>query len=286
MKYSSLIEALQLLFKIFVVFGLFAFANCVHAKGNRASECEALPLQVQLPRLVVVGEVHGTNEHQKIAAQLVCRGIREGRNVVLALEIRSTEQSRIDEFLRSAMTPEDTTELLSGQVWQSDFQFGVASRAMLELIKTVGRWRASGASVAITTFDRPLQAVAGQPSTAQQKQLRQRREDAMAANIDELASASSNDLVVVLVGRAHIAKNDDAKPTEFRSIATLLAPKHKFLSVGVAYSGGTAWVCTFAEGKNKCGPQDFESYAPPLGDLTIVVDAGVLSASPPAVETR
>ena len=111
---------------------------------------------LQRHRIVVLGEMHGTHEAPALAGELArTRLDRDATGVTLALEIHGAEQARIDAFLASAGSPAAREALLSGAFWarpaaQSD---GRRSVAMLALLETARRLRASGNDLRVLAFD-------------------------------------------------------------------------------------------------------------------------------------
>ena len=111
-------------------------------------------------RIVVLGEMHGTNEAPALAGELA--GLqRQGTDgapaggVTLALEIHATEQARIEAFLDSSGDAGARDALLSGPYWavapeRSD---GRRSVAMLALLESVRERRSAGEDLRVLAFD-------------------------------------------------------------------------------------------------------------------------------------
>jgi hypothetical protein len=248
--------------------------------------CEKFSIPTNLPRLVIVGEVHGTVEHQAVAAQFLCEAAKSGTQTILALELRTAEQNSIDRFLRSKGSPADVADLLNGPMWQNDSQFGIASEAMLDLFKRVWQLRKLGAAIDIRAFDPPLPMFKERPTKEQLSVARQARESAMAKNISALAASPSTELVIALIGRAHVSKSDAFKSPDFKSVAHILTETNKYLSVGVSHKGGSAWVCTLKDDREVCGAQEFETFTPLPTDFDLVISVNTLTPSPPAVKKK
>lgn len=75
------------------------------------------PLTMPAPSLLLVGEVHGTNEAPALVGDLACASAKSGNAVVVALEVPIEEQARLDRFLTSDGTDADQKALLNSEFW-------------------------------------------------------------------------------------------------------------------------------------------------------------------------
>jgi hypothetical protein len=121
-----------------------------------ASPCGAPVRGLELLRddqLVLVGEMHGTEESPAFVARLLCE--RDERPSVLGLEIPASEQAALDAFLASDGEAPALRALVASPHWQraSQEQDGRSSLAMLALVETVRRARMAGRSIAVVAFD-------------------------------------------------------------------------------------------------------------------------------------
>ncbi|WAS91908.1 hypothetical protein [Nannocystis punicea] len=66
--------------------------------------------------------------------------LAQGRPLVLALEIPTTEQARIDRFLASSGDAAARAELVSGDFWTFPMQDGRRSQATVDLLAAAQRW--------------------------------------------------------------------------------------------------------------------------------------------------
>ena len=103
--------------------------------------------------VLLLGEIHGTAQSPAFAGDAACRAARSGLPVVVALEQPVAGQQRVDTFLASDGGEHARRALLAGPFWQSGYQDGRASQAMLELIERVGRLRRSGSPARVVLFD-------------------------------------------------------------------------------------------------------------------------------------
>lgn len=104
-------------------------------------------------RLVMIGELHGTQETPALVGDVLDHFAARDRGVVLALEVSTQEQPRFDRYLASRGTAADRTALLEGAHWREVHHDGRDSKAMLDLIEHVRRLRTRGAPVALVAFD-------------------------------------------------------------------------------------------------------------------------------------
>jgi hypothetical protein len=130
---------------------------CVPTLARLATQHEgsAAPLLLQAINgrgVVLLGEMHGTQEAPMLAGQLVSHYASQCQPVRLGLEIAHDEQPGVDRFLDSHGDEQARRALLAGAQWRAPFD-GRDSEAMFELIDLVRRLRASGADVGVVYFD-------------------------------------------------------------------------------------------------------------------------------------
>ena len=102
---------------------------------------------------LLLGEIHGTAESPAFALEVACHAARSGLPVVVGIELRASEQERVDAFMDSEGTDGDRRALLAGSPWQAGYQDGRASHAMLELIDGLRQLRHDGLDVRTALFD-------------------------------------------------------------------------------------------------------------------------------------
>jgi hypothetical protein len=267
---------------------LFLFLLSVPLPGLAgAPECKAVrgiePLLK--PGVVLLGEIHGTNESPAFVGEIVCHALRAGLPVTVGLEIPGEEEPRFAAYLDSAGTAADREALLAGAFWQDAYQDGRRSEAMLGLVERLRQLRKQGAKVRLVLLD-----VTGASSG-------QERDRAMAERLKAAAGGAPADLIVTLTGNIH-NRTVQGTPWDasYEPMGYLVARDSALhpLSLDVSYTGGTAWTCTSAE-RESCqtrslkGQGEGQALEVRLGDA---VDAngfrgsyhvGTLSASPPAV---
>lgn len=54
------------------------------------------------PQIIIVGEMHGTEQAPRFVSGLVCSLLQAGHGVIVALERNATEQGALNDFMASA----------------------------------------------------------------------------------------------------------------------------------------------------------------------------------------
>ena len=184
---------------------------------------------------LLLGEIHGTEESPAFALEVACHASAEGDPVVVGLELRSSEQERVDAFMNSEGTDEDRNALLAGPTWRASYQDGRASHAMVQLIDGLRKLRRDGRKVSVVLFD------------ASGKNGGQQRERDMARNLAAAAAASPGAVLVVLTGNMHSrVTKGTSRNSEYEPMGYLIGQEEsvgRLISLNVAHAGGSAWIC-------------------------------------------
>jgi hypothetical protein len=193
--------------------------------------------------VVLLGELHGTQQVPHFIAQSVCQAAVQGVPVTVGLEIPDMNQERLQTFVASEGKEQDWAKLMESPFWRSPYPDGRNSDAVAYLIEALRKLRSQGLDVAVFAFDRPpLEGDA--------------REEAMANTVMEVAGNSQDRAVLVVSGNLHprqvkgLPWNPDYRPMGLR-----VADKFSNVySLDIAYKSGTAWICAVsAEQKLDCG---------------------------------
>lgn len=240
--------------------------------GTAWAGCTA-PREIRSAPITLVGEVHGTAESPAWVGELVC-AISRSESTILGLEVPSSEQARLDQYMRSRGSSGDRRALLEGTFWSSPD--GRASVAMVQLVERARQLRQRGRAVRVVALDKP--------------DARPSRNAVMAASIRALHVQAPRARIVALLGNLHAPSSPiPDRPAWDQPVGVQLqdlAP----LSVLALYQQGTAWVCmpecavhpvrsSWAAGREPryyAGESAMEGYA-----STQVL--GAVTASPPAV---
>lgn len=196
------------------------------------------------PRYVIFGEIHGTIEAPGFVGAVACALTKEGKRVLVAVELGAPDNPRLQEAWHSPGNTFETKLLSSGWADRDD---GVTSVAMLALLKRLHELKSSGSDISVVAFN-------GFSDYAQEHRLsslpgQEPHEAAQAENIKEAANRSVYDYVLILAGVSHARKLEiDHAGEQYRPMAMFLENSGKVVSLRMATSGGTAWNCTLKPG--------------------------------------
>jgi erythromycin esterase-like protein len=230
--------------------GLLVFAAlgaAARATAPPANAADLLP-DAHEARVLVLGELHGTNEAPALAAAVVRQRLDAGLPVTLALEVHAAEQPRLDAFLASNGDDAARTALLRGDFWQvpAERSDGRRSVAMLALLESMQRFRAAGHDVRVLAFDAG-NAGGGAP----------RRNQRMAAVLREAIARDPQRAFVVLAGNYHLRRVTPDRMGGLLSGESPPVPTMAHLAdlpvfrVNVTARDGEFWACM----GGACGPQ-------------------------------
>lgn len=234
-------------------------------------------------RLLVLGEIHGTQEAPRFALDTVRASVAEYEPVVLCLEIDRSEQARIERYLASAGSEPDKQDLLAGYHWQLGALDGRGSVAMVELIEGVRQLAMSGSRVSISCF------VGGPMPASSDGVDPEANEKHMARGILDELTREPHARVVVLVGNAHAATSGSENP--WLPMGYYLKQQHpEMVSLDMRFGGGEAWCFDGEPGVHPVrGDGAFDACGIDLtptfrhGDFSGVFDLGRVTASMPAL---
>jgi hypothetical protein len=229
--------------------GCAAAASSRHVTSHL--ECPALQVPAQLARsggVIMVGELHGTEQAPRFVGDLACALARRGLPVTVALELPVELSDRLQ---RLATAPAGQTNTVDWQaVFSAAWQDGRRSTAIAELVERVAAMRRAGANVGLASY------APDSAPTAQE------RDTGMGRAIAALAVAQRS--IIVLSGNLHnrlrvgTAISRDYRPAAV-TLASLVDPK-RIVSLDMAYEAGTAWICTGSApadcGVRKVGPRN------------------------------
>ena len=239
-----------------------AAIGCAVASGRRATarfECAALQIPAQFSRageVVMVGEIHGTEQAPRFVGDLACTLARRGLDVTVALELPLELSDRLKRLGsandRTADSPD--WQAVFGGTWQD----GRRSTAIAGLVERVADMRRAGMNVELASY-----APDSAPAQA--------RDDGMARAIAALSASRRS--VIVLSGNLHnrlrvgTAISPNYRPAAF-TLAGLIEAK-RIVSIDMGYEAGTAWICT-GPTPTDCGVQKIRARNPlSWGDIRI-----------------
>ncbi|MCP3058587.1 hypothetical protein LXT21_07370 [Myxococcus sp. K38C18041901] len=223
------------------------------APSQMAIEC-GLPIiglgkKAQPGTVMMLGELHGTQEVPRFVAQTSCQVTVAGTPVTVGLEIPLENQGRVDAFLDSKGEEGDWLKLMESPFWRSPYPDGRGSEAMANMLEQLRQLRSQGLDVDVVVFDHP-------------KANGQQREDAMAATLVHQVESAPKRFYVVLSGNIH-SRTKKGLPwnKDHRPMGLLLKEKlDDVVALDMAYDSGTAWICSVdSQGKRDrldCGVRE------------------------------
>ncbi|PTL80595.1 hypothetical protein [Vitiosangium sp. GDMCC 1.1324] len=193
--------------------------------------------------VVLLGELHGTQQVPHFVAQSVCQVATQGIPVTVGLEVPDMNQARLEAFLASPGKQEDWAKLMESPFWRSPYPDGRNSEGVVFLIDALRKLRSQGLDVQVFAFDRPpLDGDA--------------REEAMAKTVRDVALKSQKRALLVVSGNLHprqvkgLPWNPDYRPMGQRLASEL----PQVYSLDIAYNSGSAWICAVdKDQKLDCG---------------------------------
>ncbi|WP_028103922.1 hypothetical protein [Pseudoduganella violaceinigra] len=229
--------------------------------------------------IVLVGELHGTQEIPAFVAGLSCSLLRSGRPVVIGLEQLASIQPELDSFMASDGGAEARRQLAASDL--GTLRDGRGSMAMLELVESARAMAKAGAPLKIFAFDPDVdfETWRADPNRAQQM-----RDSGMAANIMAMHKAHPGAVMVNLMGTTHAARKRGEVFDTFEPAAYLVSQQVPTFAISIAEQGGETWNCIGVRGKPDCAPHALSNT--PLDQQgrqgeDVLVALGATKASPP-----
>lgn len=230
-------------------------------------------------RIIMFGEMHGTNESPDAMASFLCELVKNGTPIKFGIEAAHNQGSALNEALTWPIEEQRLTDA-APQMWS--VPDGRNSIAVLRLLKKLALWKASGANIEVFAFD----------STFVGDDAGFSRSTVMAREVDT-AAREFDGAVVVLTGGYHIRLN----PPELQNSGGSLASEVRerpVLAMDMAHEGGTAFVTvSFGGGEPVTGESSFAKNHTEDRDMNSFrvseIDGrkgyyfvGAITASPPA----
>ncbi|QSQ20240.1 hypothetical protein JY651_33950 [Pyxidicoccus parkwayensis] len=210
------------------------------APSAMSMEC-GLPIiglgkQVKRGGVLLLGELHGTQEVPRFLAQASCQTVVAGTPVTVGLELPVESQERIAGFLTSAGTDADWLKLMDAPFWRSPYPDGRGSEAMANMLEQLRQLRVRGLDVEVFVFDHP-------------KLQGQVREEAMAATVLSRVKHAPDRFFLVVSGNIHPRTKPGLPWNGKYQPMGLLLSKHvkDVVALDMAYNSGSAWICAVDE---------------------------------------
>ena len=197
--------------------------------------------------VMMLGELHGTQEVPRFVAQSACQVASSGTPVTVGLELPVENQQRVATFLRSAGTDDDWLKLMEAPFWRSPFPDGRSSEGMANLLDQLRKLRTQGLDVDAFVFDHP-------------KVQGQEREQAMADTVLSYVRKGSERFFLLVAGNIH-PRTAKGLPWDksYRPMGLIIAEEvEDAIALDMAYNSGTAWICAAGSKGEKleCGVKE------------------------------
>lgn len=205
------------------------------------------------PATILVGEMHGTWESPVLVASLVRSALSKDAPTVLCLELESSEQSALDEFLRSDGGMNAIAALLKSRHWSNTD--GRASTGMFAMIELMRRLIKQGSDVRLIAIDLDIPNILPEnvdpknidPKLVEEFQrLSEKRDQVMAENVVAARNNFPMSHVIALTGNIH-TKYTKGLPWdgEYKPMGWyILEQLPNAICLDFQCSGGNAWQAT------------------------------------------
>jgi hypothetical protein len=252
----------------------------------RAMGIQQITCQWVSRRLMIIGELHGTNEIPALLTGLIAAQPKT-RAIQIGLEWSVEQQAAVDRYLRSAGTAADLAKLTVGPYWEHPD--GRMSHAWLAVLDKVRELRLHGRQIDVFMMEPNY----GDPASikAAGGYIAVKEAGISRAIQNVLSTAPHATLVAALMGNFHTRLDKDS-PNLDSSVTFRLRADEPLVLLPYAWQQ-TAWACT----TDGCGPHSFNSSKTgvaagmigieplpdaPSGVLAEKVQLHVLTASAPA----
>ncbi|RKH15750.1 hypothetical protein D7X74_17525 [Corallococcus sp. CA047B] len=197
--------------------------------------------------VMLLGELHGTQEVPRFIAQAVCQLVMSGTPVSVGLELPVENEERVTTFVKSVGTEEDWLRLMEAPFWRSPYPDGRGSEAVANMLEQLRQLRARGLDVEAFVYDHP-------------KLSGQQRENALTQTVLGHVKAGPGRFHLVVSGNIH-PRTAQGLPWDkkYQPMGRLLKAQLKdVLSLDMAYNSGSAWICAADQQGRKldCGVKE------------------------------
>jgi hypothetical protein len=260
----------------FLAFALMAFSAAASSQDLPPGvDCTEIPGTAQVMtagRIVMVGEVHGTNEMPAAFLRLVCGALRRGQAVSVGLEMFDPDGA-LAAYMASSGGAAARQALLAGRHWNG-MRDGRSSMAWLGMIETLRSMRVRGLPIGVFVLN--------------DLSFKGSYDQVMAARLRQERTAHPDALILSYTGNVHsMLKIAAPFPAPVGALLADLKP----VSIELSAAAGQAWFC---RGAGECGVGDWPAApengplhvarpSPRTGVYTLQLNVGRITASPPAV---
>jgi hypothetical protein len=205
--------------------------------------CEDVPGADELlysARLVVLGELNGTDQAPAFVGHLVCRALAVGLSVSVALELPRSSATPLEAFLASDGAPDVRDALLASPAFTRTWHDGRDSGAVFALIDRLRVWRRAGAQIDVLAMD---------DST----QVRDERDRSMAEALEPFRRGRLDRPFIALVGNVHAATDVGMPLAGYIPMGARLQDDGlRPIALRMSHADGAFWGCDLGVGLG-CG---------------------------------
>ncbi|HEY5800374.1 MAG TPA: hypothetical protein VIT92_09135 [Burkholderiaceae bacterium] len=264
------------------------FLLALAASAGAQAQCRPIAGLAQLltpGKLVMLGEIHGTEQSPDVLLAVVCAARAAGLPLSAGLELPKAQASVLHAYLESDGGPEAKQAMLRSAFWQRPFQDGRSSAAMLRLLESLR---------SLAAVDKQLNVFALEEYTGPMDgSMPQSRDEFMAWRVRQELQRRPHALVITLTGNVH---NMLQRPAYLASVPMTMGEflaDLKPVSVNLRTMGGNAWICA-----PNCGVHgNALTQAEPLPwivrpsrvrepEYSASIEIGATSASVPAIQAQ
>ena len=183
--------------------------------------------------VVLLGELHGTQQAPALVTALACHALRAGLPVVVGLEVPRSEQPRLDTYLASDGSAVARTALLdSPHFWRAQVHDGRSSQAMLGVVESLRRLMRQGRPIRLVAID---QSAFGDNAVD--------RDLALAQAVRAQAERSPRAVVIALTGNIHNMRRFPGPASNLPTSMAMHLADLPLISLNLDFNGGQAWNC-------------------------------------------
>jgi uncharacterized iron-regulated protein len=220
--------------------------------------CESaftLPDNIASQKIITIGEIHGTTEIPAAVGQLACSFLKQGKQVMVGLELDNAALSAMLKYQASAKKEADIATLRQFQFWDKG-QDGRASVAMADLIAELQRFKQIGLQIDVFAFDELTKSAQAEFKSSPNL-YSVLRDKSMTDNIDRAIASAPQKTFILFAGNVHASKKNTVRDAGWQSMANRLVERHALVSFNASFLNGTAWVCL----RTGCGANQMRGFA-------------------------
>jgi hypothetical protein len=242
--------------------------SAVQAPQRPACESAyALPDNIVSQKIITIGEIHGTTEIPAAVGQLACSFLKQGKQVMVGLELDNDALPAMLKYQASAKTATDIAALRQSRFWDKGLD-GRASMAMANLIVQLNLLKSQGYPIDMMAFDYTLVPVESQLKLSNNESSILRDQN-MAINVKRALLAAPDRMFILFAGNFHSSKQKTLTGVpDWRSMAHILSQQYPLVSFNTSFLDGTAWVCL----RTGCGANQMRGFASNPGAPFIRID--------------